>query len=281
MTRATRLLLTRPLAALMLVATGACSTLESINPFAEDEPQVNAVDQPPEDIYAGGLRALQTGDYDTAAEQFNELERLHPYSNYATDAQLLAAYSYYEDLEYDEAIAALERFIELHPNHPDSAYAYYLRALCYYEQIVDVERDQGVTQLAMEALEEVVTRFPGTDYARDASLKLDLAYDQLAGQEMSVGRYYLRQGHHQAAINRFRRVIDNYETTSHTPEALHRLTEAYLALGLVGEAERTATVLATNFPGSEWYQDSYALLVEGQSREPAGGSLLDPLGLFN
>jgi outer membrane protein assembly factor BamD len=226
------------------------------------EDTIEYVERPAETIYTEAAEALDDGDYEEAAQLFDEVERQHPYSRWATRAQLMSAYAYYEDLEYDEAIIALDRFIRLHPGSDDLAYAYYLRALSYYERISDVERDQEMTELSMAALEEVIRRFPDTDYARDARLKYDLTQDQLAGREMTIGRYYLRRGHHQAAINRFRTVIDRYQTTTHVPEALHRLAEAYLALGLEEEAQAAAAVLGHNYPGSEWYVDSYALLVD-------------------
>jgi outer membrane protein assembly factor BamD len=228
------------------------------------------IERPPDQIYQAGLNALEEEEFELASDEFNEVERQHPYSQFATQAQLMAAYSYYQALDYDQAILAFERFIELHPGNPDVAYAYYMRSLCYYEQIVDVERDQRQTELAAQTLEEVIRRFPDSVYARDARLKFDLTQDQLAGQEMSVGRYYLRQRELPAAINRFRRVVDNYQTTSHTPEALYRLTEAYMSLGLLEEAERSATVLGANFPGSEWYRNSYALLVDGNLPQERG-----------
>lgn len=252
---------------LAVVATAAVLVLAACG-SSNDE--IVYIERPPDQIYQAGLNALEDGDYELAAEEFNEVERQHPYSQFATEAQLMAAYAYYENLDYDQAILAFERFIELHPGNPDVAYAYYMRALCYYEQIVDVERDQRQTELAAQTLEEVIRRFPDSVYARDARLKYDLTQDQLAGQEMSIGRYYLRQRELPAAINRFRSVVDNYQTTSHTPEALYRLTEAYMALGLTEEAERSATVLGANFPGSEWYRNSYALLVEGAVPQEPG-----------
>ncbi len=175
----------------------------------------------------------------------------------------MAAYTDYQRNRYTEAIGALDRFIQLHPAHRDVAYAYYLRALAQYEQINDAQRDQQQTVVAMAALQDVVNRFPDTAYARDARLKMDLARDHLAGREMHVGRFYQRQGLQSAAIGRFRRVVEEYQTTNHVPEALHRLTEIYISLGLTDEARRTASVLGFNYPGSAWYQDSYALLVEG------------------
>lgn len=172
----------------------------------------------------------------------------------------MAAYSYYQRNQYSEAVSAIDRFLQLHPGNKDAPYAYYLKAICYYEQITDVGRDQKITQQAMGALEEVVRRYPSTGYARDARLKIDLARDHLAGKEMNIGRYYLNQGLYIAAINRFRAVIEQYQTTTHVPEALHRLAEAYMALGVLDEAQNVAAVLGYNYPGSEWYVDTYSLL---------------------
>jgi len=226
------------------------------------------LDQSPEGLYAAGVEALQNRDYQQAVDLFDRVEREHPYSTWATNAKIMAAYGDYQRNRYTEAIGALDRFIQLHPAHRDIAYAYYLRALCYYEQIADAQRDQRNTEQAIAALQEVVNRFPDTPYARDARLKIDLGRDHLAGKEMNVGRFYQRQGLYSAAINRFRRVVEEYQTTNHVPEALHRLTEIYLSLGLIEEAKRTASVLGHNFPGNPWYQDSYALLVEGAPRAP-------------
>lgn len=230
-------------------------------------PEPAYVEQPPEVLYDQAMGAMNEQNYAEAARLFDEVERQHPYSSLATQGQLYAAYSYYLENKYDDAIIALDRFIDLHPGHPGAPYAYYLKALSYYEQITDVGRDQKNTELALTALEDVVNRFPRTPYARDARLKIDLTRDHLAGKEMTIGRYYLTQGYHLAAINRFRSVIEKYQTTTHTAEALHRLTEAYLAIGVVEEAQNTAAVLGHNYPGSEWYQDSYALLTE-QNLEP-------------
>lgn len=248
-----------PLSVALLLTLGlsACS--------GDDEPEY--VERPPEELYNRAQDAMQGGSYKAAANLFDEVERQHPYSTWATQAQLMAAYAYYQENAYDDAVIALDRFINLHPSHRNVAYAYYLKALCYYEQISDVRRDQKNTQLALDALVEVVRRFPNTDYARDASLKIDLTRDHLAGKEMEIGRYYENQGQYLAAINRFRRVVERYQTTTHVPEALLRLTECYLALGVKDEAQAAAAVLGYNFPGSEWYQDSYALLT-GQNLEP-------------
>ena len=214
------------------------------------------------------MEALQQRRFPQAVELFDRVERDHPYSAWATNAKLMAAYADYQRNRYPEAIGALDRFIQLHPAHRDIAYAYYLRALCHYEQIADSQRDQRTTELAIIALQDVVNRFPETAYARDARLKIDLGRDHLAGKEMNIGRFYQRQRLYAAAINRYRRVIEDYQTTNHVPEALHRLTESYLALGLTDEARRTASVLGYNFPGNPWYQDSYALLVAGAEPAP-------------
>ena len=220
------------------------------------------VERSVEELYNEAMDSLLDDDFEAAAAGFAEVERQHPYSVWATRAQIMSAFVYYQGNLYDEAIAAAKRFVELHPGHRDAAYGYYLIAMSHYEQISDVNRDQSTTARALQALEEVTRRFPGSVYARDARLKIDLARDHLAGKEMTVGRYYLRRGNPVAAIGRFRMVIERYQTTSHTPEALHRLTEAYLALGVPNEAQTSAAVLGHNYPGSRWYQHSYALLVD-------------------
>jgi outer membrane protein assembly factor BamD len=234
----------------------------------DDEIQAEYVERPVDEIYNEALNVLQEEDFEQAATLFDEVERQHPYSNWATKAQLMSAYSWYQDDSYDSAIVALDRFIQLHPSNPDVPYAYYLKALCYYEQISDITRDQRMTELAMQTLDELTKRFPSSKYAKDAKLKMDLTRDHLAGKEMEIGRYYLKQGHHLAAINRFKSVIDNFQSTTHVPEALHRLAESYVALGVKLEAQKVAAVLGHNFPGSEWYFDAYAL-VEGKLVKPA------------
>jgi outer membrane protein assembly factor BamD len=225
---------------------------------ASDEPEY--VERPVGELYNRAMDQLLDEQYEDAAQTFDEVERQHPYSTWASKAQLMAGYAHYLNDSYTEAVNALDRFIELHPGNRDIAYAYYLKALSYYEQIADVRRDQAMTRQARNALQEVVNRFPNTRYARDARLKLDLTEDHLAGAEMVVGRYYLDRGHYLAAIKRFRRVIEDYQTTTHVPEALHRLVEAYMALGVIDEAQATAAVLGHNYPGSDWYADSYELL---------------------
>lgn len=226
------------------------------------------VERPVEDLYNRAMSTLSAGEYTQAAKEFDEVDRQHPYSVWATKAKLMSAYAYYQATRYDDAILAAERFKQLHPGNKDAAYAYYLVAISYYEQIVDVARDQKNTELALKSLDEVVRRFPGTEYARDARLKLDLARDHLAGKEMNVGRYYQTQKHYVAAINRYRNVVDNYQTTTHVAEALHRLVECYSALGVHEEAKNVAAVLGHNYPGSEWYADSYFLLTGKDLRPP-------------
>jgi outer membrane protein assembly factor BamD len=230
---------------------------------SEEEPEY--VERPVEELYNEAMDMMEVRNFEGAVTAFEEVDRQHPYSVWATKAQLMSAYVYYRADRYDEAIIALDRFIDLHPGNRDIAYAYYLRAVSYYEQIVDVGRDQKITRLALDALRDVLRRFPNTEYARDSQLKLDLTQDHLAGKEMAIGRFYQRREEHLAAINRFRSVIRTYETTTHVPEALHRLVESYVALGIVEEAERTASVLGYNFPGSDWYANSYALITDGQN----------------
>lgn len=220
------------------------------------------------EIYSQATEYLEDGSYRDASLYFDEVERQHPYSVWATKSKLMAAYSHYMNNKYDDAIASLDRFIQVHPGNRDVAYAYYLKSLCYYEQISDVERDQDMTQQALFALEDIITRFPETTYARDARLKIDLTRDHLAGKEMTVGRFYLKRQHYLAAINRFKSVIEEYGNTTHAPEALFRLTEAYTALGLRTEAKSAAAVLGYNYPGSDWYEDAYELAgIERSVRE--------------
>ncbi len=234
------------------------------------EPTKKTATTPPvEELYNNGVDGLNARRYSTADDQFNSVEQNYPYSSWAVNAQLMSAYSQYLQNKYTDAIGTLDRFIQLHPAHRDIAYAYYLRALCYYEQIADIQRDQKGTEQAMNALREVVTRFPETNYARDASLKIDLCFDHLAGKEMEIGRFYQKQHLYEAAIGRFQRVVDDFQTTNHVPEALARLTEIYLALGLKDQARKTAAVLGYNYPGSDWYDASYAQLVDDGIANPA------------
>lgn len=225
------------------------------------------VEKPVNELYNSAVNEIENQRYLEAAQLFEEVERQHPYSVWATKAQLMAAYANYEASKYDDAVIALNRFIQLHPGNRDVAYAYYLKALSFYEQISDIQRDQAITNQALSALRDVVRRFPQTKFARDARLKIDLTQDHLAGKEMTVGRYYLRRSELLSAINRFRVVVDRFQTTSHVPEALHRLAEAYATLGMREEAQKAAAVLGHNYPGSEWYTDSYALMTGKDSRQ--------------
>ena len=209
---------------------------------------------PVEELYNNGVDALNARRFSTAGGSVRAVEQNYPYSTWAVNAQLMSGYSLYLQNKYTEAIGTLDRFIQLHPAHRDIAYAYYLRALCYYEQIADIQRDQKGTEQAMNALREVVNRFPDTTYASDAKLKIDLCFDHLAGKEMEIGRFYQKQHLYEAAIGRFQRVVDDYQTTNHVPEALDRLTEIYLVLGLKDQARKTAAVLGYNYPGQRVVQ---------------------------
>lgn len=213
-------------------------------------------------LYNAGKYRLDRGQYKLAAALFDEVERQHPYSPWARRAQLMSAFSYYMNADYNEATSAAQRFLSIHPGNRDAPYAYYLIALCYYEQIADVTRDQKITQQALDALGELVRRYPDTRYAADARLKIDLVNDHLAGKEMEVGRFLQRRGQWLAATLRFRVVIDKYQTTTHTPEALERLVESYLSLGIPEEAKKAAAVLGVNYPGTKWYERSYKLMQE-------------------
>ena len=237
-------------ALVLFAALGACSGDDEL-PYDE---------RPVDQIYNKAMDELADGSYKKAARQFDEVERQHPYSSWARRAALMSAYSRYQINEYDDAIIACQRYIQLHPGSKDVVYAYYLIAISYYEQISDVGRDQQMTGKALDALKDVIQRFPESEYARDARLKYDLTRDHLAGKEMEIGRYYLKRHEFVAAINRFRTVIVTYQTTTHAPEALERLTEAYVSLGIKTEAQTAAAILGYNYPGSDWYEDAYDLL---------------------
>ncbi len=222
-----------------------------------------------ETLYSEAKRRLERGNTIVAAALFDEVERQHPYSPWARRAQLMSAFSYYSARDYNKAIASSQRFLSIHPGNKDAPYAYYLIALSYYEQISDVARDQKITEQALLALTEVNRRFPTTQYAADARLKLDLVNDHLAGKEMEIGRYYQRSGRWLAAQIRFQNVVDEYQTTSHAPEALYRLTESSLALGIPAEATKYAAVLGANYPGSKWYDKAYELIQDNAPRVTA------------
>ena len=220
------------------------------------------IERPAELIYNEGFNQMEKRDFDRAKLFFQEVERQHPFSKWARRAMLMTAYANYRSADYEEAVATAQRFISLHPGNDSTPYAYYLIAMSYYDQIYDVGRDQATTISAEAALQQVVRRYPESDYARDARLKLELTHDHLAGKEMSIGRYYLKQNQQLAAIGRFKNVVSQYETTSQTEEALHRLVESYVSLGIIQEAKLVGSVLGYNYPNSEWYADSYTLLSE-------------------
>ncbi len=237
---------------LLCVVVSACGSSGKKEKFAY-------VERPVETLYSDATKQLKYKRYDRAVLLFEEVERQHPYSAWARRAMLMKAFAYYQDNSYDDAIQAADQFIALHPGNKDTPYAYYLKAICHYERIRDIGRDQNITNDAATALTDVVRRYPDTEYARDARLKLDLTFDHLAGKEMDVGRFYLMNNKHIAAINRFKVVVEKYQTTNHVPEALHRLVEAYLELGIVDEARAAAAVLGYNYPGNRWYEDTYRL----------------------
>jgi outer membrane protein assembly factor BamD len=238
-------------------------------------PRLVYEERPVELLYNTGYERLQRNRWSDAVDYFQEVERQHPYSEWSRRAILMQIYAYYRNGSYEESIAAADRFIQLFPGSPSAAYAFYMRATCHFEQIVDVGRDQGRAELALAGLRDVARRYPGTPYATDAVVKIDLVNDQLAGKEMAIGRYYQRARQPLAAIGRYQAVVENeaFQRTSHTPEALYRLVEVYLALGLKDEATRNGAVLGFNYPGSPWYAEAYALLTEDGQRpdtEPTG-----------
>ncbi len=251
----------------MLLA-GACALALSACAHKPKKPQIAFEERPVELLYSTGADRLDHRRWSEAVEYFQEVERQHPYSEWSRRAIMMTAYAHYQANDYDEARSDADRFISLYPGSPSAAYAYYIKAICYFEQIIDVGRDQAATEQALSALREVVRRYPDTEYALDSKLKIDMVNDQLAGKEMAIGRYYLRANEPLAAIGRFRTVIDRYQTTSHTAEALYRLVEAYLTLGLNDEAKRNAAVLGFNYPGDGWYSDAYALMA-GKGLRPA------------
>lgn len=237
-----------------------------------NRPRLAYEERPVEALYNTGYQRLESRRWGDAIDYFQEVERQHPYSEWSRRAILMQIYAHYQSSDYAEAIAASDRFIQLFPGNPSAPYAFYMKALCNFEQITDVGRDQGYAQAALDGLRDVARRYPGTPYAIDATVKIDMVNDQLAGKEMAIGRYYQRAGQPLAAMNRYKAVIDNeaYQRTSHTPEALFRLVEVNLQLGLKEEAIRNGAVLGHNYPGSPWYAEAYALLTdEGQRPDVA------------
>ena len=251
----------RPAVALLLI--GACLILTACSSLgSNNREQLAYIERPAELIYNEAFTALERNRFDDAKLLFDEVERQHPFSEWARRALLMSAYVSYRSADYEESVAGAQRFIGLHPGSDTAPYAYYLIAMNYYDQIYDVGRDQETTVKAEAALQQVVRRYPESDYARDARLKLELTQDHLAGKEMSIGRFYLRQNQPLAAIIRFKNVVRNYETTSQVEEAMHRIVEAYVTIGIIDEAKKVGSVLGYNYPSSEWYKDSYELLEE-------------------
>jgi len=227
------------------------------------------------EIFQRGEYELERGKPSDAAIYFGEIERLYPYSDFAKRALIMQAYSFHKDKDYPNSRSAAQRYIDFYPATEDAAYAQYLLALSYYDQIDEIGRDQGLTFQALQALRAVIEQYPDTEYARSSILKFDLAFDHLAAKEMEIGRYYLKRKHYTAAVSRFRIVVEDFQTTSHTAEALHRLVEAYLALGLTDEAQTAGAILGHNYQSTEWYQDSYALLtVQGLEVKSSGDNWL-------
>ena len=219
-------------------------------------------------LYSAAKRTMDNGDYERAAKIFDEVERQHPYSVWARRAQIMSAFNYYLAQKYTDSISSAQRFLTIHPGNAEAPYAHYLVSMSYYQQIADVTRDQAITQQAADSFGELIRRYPDSRYAADARLKLDLINDHLAGKEMEVGRFYQRSGNWLAASLRFREVVDKYQTTSHTPEALERLVESYLALGTPAEAYKAAAVLGKNYPQNFWYRQSLRLLLAYEKRHP-------------
>ncbi len=247
----------------------------AVSRFLGATPDVPLESYTAEQIFQRGEFELERKRQDDAAFYFGEVERLYPYSDWAKRALIMQAFSYHKDKDYENSRAAAQRFIDVYPTDDDAAYAQYLLALSYYDQIEDVGRDQGLTFQALQGLRTVIERYPDSEYARSAILKFDLAFDHLAGKEMEIGRYYLKRDHYTAAINRFRVVVEDFQTTTHTPEALHRLVESYLSLGLTQEAQTAGAILGHNYKGTDWYEDSFKLLTgRGLELEAAGDSWL-------
>jgi len=255
------------LVVLALAAAPALSGCSWLTGSSDEPKEATYQERPIDQIYSAAWKNVRGGDWDNAGKQFAEVERQHPYSIWARRSMLMSAFCYYQANKYTDAISTADQYISLHPGSKEVAYAFYLKAISLYEQIVDVGRDQSNTEAALVALQDVVQRFPDSEYARDATLKIDLTMDHLAGKEMEVGRYYLYQGDYIGAINRFRVVVEQYQRTSQIAEALERLTEAYYALGIDKEAQTAAAVLGANYPGSPWYQDAYTLL-KGRNLKP-------------
>jgi outer membrane protein assembly factor BamD len=260
-----------PLGIALLLSLGlsACDTVANLNPFDRTEkykPEI-VPETPADTLYNEGLVRMSKGEYEGAAKKFGEIDRQAPFSKWAQKSLVLQTSAYFEDRKYEDSIISAKRFLSLHPTSSEAAYVHYLLAMSYFNQIPDVTRDQEKTELALKTMQEVIQRYPNSEYVRDTREKLQVARDQIAGKDMSVGNYYLKKRNYTGAINRFREVVSKYQTTRHVEEALMRLTEAYLSLGIVSEAQTAAAILGHNFPDSPWYKDSFTLL-QSRGLEP-------------
>ncbi len=263
-------------AAIIGLPLAGCASIESMNPFAAEKYETKILPEvPADDIYNQGLARLQKKDTEGAAKKFGDLDKQYPFSDYSRKGLLMTTYAQYQGGSYDDAIQSAGRYYTLYPDSPDAPYALYMEAMSYYNQIPDISRDQNQSEKALDLFNQIVTKYPQSEYASDARFKIQVTRDQIAGKEMSVGRFYLQRHNYVAAINRFRNVIGKYQTTRHTEEALARLTEAYLALGITNEAQTAAAVLGHNYPDSQWYKDSFALLkTDGLEPREDQGSLI-------
>jgi outer membrane protein assembly factor BamD len=251
------------LAAVALAATpiSACSTFDAFNPFGGEKYETKLLpDVPAEDIYNQGLARIDKRNFKDAAKKFEDLEKQYPYSQWSRKGLLMTTYSQYEGGDYDSAIASANRYVQLYASSPDAPYALYMAAMSYYQQVPDISRDQENSEKALNLFNQITQQYPNSEYASDARYKIQVMRDQLAGKEMSIGRFYLTRRNYPAAINRFREVLAKYQTTRHTEEALERLTEAYMGLGITNEAQTAAAVLGHNYPDGQWYKDAYTLL---------------------
>ncbi len=251
----------------VLTLVASCSYMPFMGNDEDMDNEMQEEEQPltAEEYYEVGIAEFERGSYKSAIENFEEIERLYPFSKLATKAQVMIAYSYYKNEDYDDTAIIVDNFARLHPGNADISYMYYLKALSYYDRIADVKRDQEITQEALKSLQEITRRFPDSEYARDAKLKIDLVYSHLAGKEMEIGRFYQREGKYLAAVNRFKIVVEHYQNTSHIKEALYRMAETNILLGLVGEARKSAAVLGHNYPDSKWYKYAYRLVEKGET----------------
>jgi outer membrane protein assembly factor BamD len=251
--------------AAVAMSLAACETISSINPFSSSTKSTSdiAADEPAEALFNDGLARLQNRNYEAAARKFSDVDKQYPYTSWSRRALLLTTFAHYENRNYEDTISNGRRFVQLYPADKDAAYAQYLVGMSYFSQIPDITRDQERSQRALLTMDELIRKWPQSEYVIDARQRVAVARDQLAGKEMDVGRFYLEKRNYTGAVNRFREVLTKYQTTRHTEEALMRITEAYLSLGIVNEAQTAAAVLGHNFPDSQWYRDAFKLLQSG------------------